>query len=219
MLAKEHKETIRRSGFTLIELLVVIAIIAILAAILFPVFARARENARKSNCASNLKQMGLAVMQYVQDYDEVYPIGGMLDTKGIQIHWRHLIYPYIKNEGVFKCPSMGQYEYAAAQPGLGAPALAGSYGCNNMVLSWGTAVDMASMARPADCVAVAERRTGSDWPVYASNTVPDPAYVGDGIVSDRHMEGGNYIFCDGHAKWLRHGTDVTPVNLWDPNKK
>ncbi|HHX40945.1 MAG TPA: DUF1559 domain-containing protein, partial [Armatimonadetes bacterium] len=79
----------RRTGFTLIELLVVIAIIAILAAILLPVFARARENARKSTCQSNLKQMGLAVMQYVQDYDEVYPIGGMLDTKGIQIHWRH----------------------------------------------------------------------------------------------------------------------------------
>jgi prepilin-type N-terminal cleavage/methylation domain-containing protein len=71
MLAKRQKETMRRTGFTLIELLVVIAIIAILAAILFPVFARARENARKSNCASNLKQMGLAIMQYVQDYDEI----------------------------------------------------------------------------------------------------------------------------------------------------
>jgi len=219
MLAKRQKETMRRTGFTLIELLVVIAIIAILAAILFPVFARARENARKSNCASNLKQMGLAIMQYVQDYDETYPIGGMLDSKGVQIHWRHLIYPYVKNEGVFKCPSMGTYSYTAAHPALGAPALAGSYGCNYLVMRWNVASDMPSMPRPADCVAVAERRTGADWPAYPSNQVPDPSYVADGIVSDRHMEGANYIFCDGHAKWLRHGTDVTPLNLWDPNKK
>ena len=209
----------RRTGFTLIELLVVIAIIAILAAILFPVFARARENARKSTCQSNLKQMGLAIMQYVQDYSETYPIGGMLHANGSQIHWRHLVYPYVKNDGVFKCPSQGTYSYTVAHPDLGAPVLPTSYGCNHLVMRWNLGVDMPSMARPADCVAVAERRTGSDWPVYASNTVPDPAYVGDGIVSDRHMEGGNYIFCDGHAKWLRHGTDVTPLNLWDPNKK
>ncbi len=114
---------------------------------------------------------------------------------------------------------MGTYSYTAAHPALGAPALAGSYGCNYLVMRWNVASDMPSMPRPADCVAVAERRTGADWPAYPSNQVPDPSYVADGIVSDRHMEGANYIFCDGHAKWLRHGTDVTPLNLWDPNKK
>jgi len=89
-------------GFTLIELLVVIAIIAILAAILFPVFARARENARRSSCASNLKQIGLGIMQYVQDYDETLPAstGAVVGTT-----WRSSIYPYVKSEQIFICPS------------------------------------------------------------------------------------------------------------------
>ena len=94
-----------QSGFTLIELLVVIAIIAILAAILFPVFAQAREKARQTSCLSNTKQMGLGLMQYVQDYDETFPTayfhrafnpasGG---TVGGYVHWSFLIQPYVKN--------------------------------------------------------------------------------------------------------------------------
>jgi prepilin-type processing-associated H-X9-DG protein len=87
----------------LIELLVVIAIIAILAAILFPVFAKAREKARQANCQSNLKQMGLAFTQYVQDYDECYPsIAPVSNTIGTG--WAGLIYPYVKATGVFACP-------------------------------------------------------------------------------------------------------------------
>src|SRR4051794_34579971 len=94
-----------RDGFTLIELLVVIAIIAILAAILFPVFARAREQARRASCASNLKQLGLAVTQYTQDNDEHFPIGynwrNMLtDPAG----WAYEVYPYVKSQQVFLCP-------------------------------------------------------------------------------------------------------------------
>jgi len=105
----------KQYGFTLIELLVVIAIIAILAAILFPVFARARENARKANCLSNMKQLGLAVMQYAQDYDEVLPPtynGGSTTytlPNGNQhtgaVLWPTLLYPYVKNTGVYVCPS------------------------------------------------------------------------------------------------------------------
>ena len=91
----------RRTGFTLIELLVVIAIIAILAAILFPVFAQAREKARAISCLSNLKQIGLACMQYVQDYDETY----MYRSQAPLGHWGYAAYPYIKNFGVFTCPS------------------------------------------------------------------------------------------------------------------
>jgi prepilin-type N-terminal cleavage/methylation domain-containing protein/prepilin-type processing-associated H-X9-DG protein len=105
-------------GFTLIELLVVIAIIAILAAILFPVFAQAREKARETQCLSNKKQIGLAIMQYVQDYDEVYPINDWSychvnnansctapnEWADTQIGWMQAIQPYVKNSGVLQCP-------------------------------------------------------------------------------------------------------------------
>jgi prepilin-type N-terminal cleavage/methylation domain-containing protein/prepilin-type processing-associated H-X9-DG protein len=96
-------------GFTLIELLIVIAIIAILAAILFPVFARARENARRASCQSNLKQMGLGVMQYLQDCDEKYPQAYwyLNDTNGSggYVHWSRMIQPYVKSDQLFVCPS------------------------------------------------------------------------------------------------------------------
>lgn len=107
-----------RSGFTLIELLVVIAIIAILAAILFPVFAQARESARKTSCLSNTKQIGLAIMMYTQDYDEMYPCNNW-DTPPLgtadhdaqnanyltAMSWPFKTYPYIKNKQIFICPS------------------------------------------------------------------------------------------------------------------
>jgi prepilin-type N-terminal cleavage/methylation domain-containing protein/prepilin-type processing-associated H-X9-DG protein len=101
-----------RQGFTLIELLVVIAIIAILAAILFPVFAQAREKARAITCISNQKQVNLGFLQYVQDYDETYPMGQYVDPgTGIQYTWADMVMPYIKSGnkwaqgGVFTCPS------------------------------------------------------------------------------------------------------------------
>jgi prepilin-type N-terminal cleavage/methylation domain-containing protein/prepilin-type processing-associated H-X9-DG protein len=92
-------------AFTLIELLVVIAIIAILAAILFPVFGRARENARRSSCTSNMKQMGLAVMMYSQDNDGRYPMASNTDGSGRR--WPDYILPYVKNSQLFVCPSVG----------------------------------------------------------------------------------------------------------------
>ncbi|HEY3330053.1 MAG TPA: DUF1559 domain-containing protein [Capsulimonadaceae bacterium] len=96
---------LRRFGFTLIELLVVIAIIAILAAILFPVFATAREKARQTTCASNLKQIGLALLQYEQDYDEIHPTFQMNLTGGNHILWEEFFYTYVKSAQVFDCPS------------------------------------------------------------------------------------------------------------------
>lgn len=124
-----------KAAFTLIELLVVIAIIALLAAILFPVFARARENARRTSCASNLKQIGLGILQYAQDYDEVmvpvYLDGSCYSSSGIDatnsgtcsgvprsenFKWMDLTFPYIKSEQVFNCPSQPnnfkKYSYA-----------------------------------------------------------------------------------------------------------
>jgi len=110
-----------RKGFTLIELLVVIAIIAILAAILFPVFAQVREKARQISCTSNEKQMGLGILQYVEDYDERFPMAQYYDAGGNPIDWPEAIYPYVKNGqgavyasgatehngqgGIFACPS------------------------------------------------------------------------------------------------------------------
>jgi len=105
-----------RRGFTLIELLVVIAIIAILAAILFPVFARAREKARQASCQSNLKQLALGVMMYAQDYDERFPTRYYVPTgwtSGFQ--WSNVIEPYVKNWDLFKCPSTAAYSYGWQQ--------------------------------------------------------------------------------------------------------
>src|SRR2546421_4309664 len=105
--AYRKKHVARRTAFTLIELLVVIAIIAILAAILFPVFARARENARRSSCQSNLKQIGLGVLQYVQDYDETFPMGRTADPILGQwaSGWSATIQPYVKSSQIMQCPS------------------------------------------------------------------------------------------------------------------
>src|SRR5678815_1738951 len=95
----------RSSGFTLIELLVVIAIIAILAAILFPVFAQARESARLTSCLSNMKQIGMGLRMYSQDYDENFPLRRVQTATATEGNWKHLILPYIKNLQIFQCPS------------------------------------------------------------------------------------------------------------------
>jgi len=110
------------SGFTLIELLVVIAIIAILAAILFPVFARAREKALQSSCLSNIKQIALAGLQYMQDYDETFfghiqgrrddPVYGASGPPGY-VNWAWQIYPYVKNNQAYVCPAN---KYATFDP-------------------------------------------------------------------------------------------------------
>nr|CAA9271610.1 hypothetical protein AVDCRST_MAG63-2966 [uncultured Armatimonadetes bacterium] len=160
-----------RRAFTLIELLVVIAIIAILAAILFPVFAQAREKARQASCLSNEKQIGLAIMQYKQDYDERYPFAYVYknDTNSSQGYstWSGVVQPYIKNEGVFRCPSHPDGGHPPTFPALDTQAQISGYIANEVIFprykSTATAtsagmnvVSDAAVDTPADVIMIAE---------------------------------------------------------------
>ncbi len=169
----------RRNAFTLIELLVVIAIIAILAAILFPVFAQAREKARGVSCISNMKQLGTACAMYTQDFDETFPIG--LGDQWWQVTWVRNIQPYVKNYQVFRCPD----DSTAVDSAITWAGVRVSYGSNGIIKwdgsknsvygvmglaqpSWmGTVTrSLGGVTRPADTVLIAEKFDQdnlSDW--------------------------------------------------------
>ena len=190
-----------RKGFTLIELLVVIAIIAILAAILFPVFARAREKARQSNCLSNTKQIGIGLLMYAQDYDELFvniyydadASGGWNPAAGFDYDWEDAIRPYIKNVQIFQCPSKKNWAHG--------------YALNHAYWSGGdsytppSGAAMADMDEPSETVLVIDiaSETTSIWISWAA-WGNEPAYT---TLADRHNEGLNALYCDGHAKWSK----------------
>jgi len=188
------KVTVRRSrsGFTLIELLVVIAIIAILAAILFPVFAQAREKARQTSCLSNMKQLALALLMYTQDYYEKFPTTGVYDFNGNDRYWAPRITPYVKNLQVFRCPSdSGPTAGYLPDTGWAGPSM--SYAANSLMggasyrdnysigvmgivnadwssfLTQSSGQAMAAINRPAESIALAEKhsadvqKTGFSW--------------------------------------------------------
>ncbi|BDI28354.1 hypothetical protein CCAX7_004050 [Capsulimonas corticalis] len=195
-----------KRGFTLIELLVVIAIIAILAAILFPVFAKAREKARQISCASNLKQLGLGMMQYIQDNDERFPTGWMGQSTDINAgkiqYWPYAIYPYVKSAGVYKCPDDSQ-NHACSY-------LINSNGINS---SDGTPGSIAQIDMPAQLILLAEGSvgTGGDWDAtnattgHGLNTDYTIAGGSDRISNPsaglpRHTQRMNIAFIDGHVK-------------------
>jgi len=207
---------IRRRAFTLIELLVVIAIIAILAAILFPVFAKAREKARQSSCQSNLKQLAIGIMQYVQDYDETYPGRNSYDEPH---SWRVNVQPYLKSAQVFSCPSNLHGSYMSSDGTM--PV---SYGCNghdafNTPMHWGTGVKLAAVISPASLILVCESNNGwsemnldgaYDWGGWWNPPWLPSMFAG-------HMGNSNFAFADGHVKAMKPSATVNataPLNMW-----
>lgn len=242
-----------RSGFTLIELLVVIAIIAILAAILFPVFAQARERARTISCLSNTKQLGLAELMYAQDYDETFwsmpwPGGGIVQGEcqapacAGTTFWSDLLMPYIKNTGLFSCPSnsdtllstynyfppavpQGSTNYYRVTYGFGEQGPHGDKFNGPWTLSM--------LDKPSEIALLADAIYA--WNFY--NCEPDPEKSGNapgtngtffwtrGILGadgqdwsfygkPRHFDGMNFIFADGHSKWGKE-TQAPQGNLPD----
>lgn len=199
------------TGFTLIELLVVIAIIAILAAILFPVFARARENARRSSCLSNVKQLGLGFLQYAQDYDEKLP-GSWNDKNDEAQWWGAKIQPYVKSSQLFFCPS--DSDSSSSQPiGRGNT----SYGFNYAFLDAdpGTyskgGISLAQLYIPAQTLILADSGNSTNKSLIYSQAAFAPV--------PRHFEGVNVYFCDGHAKWYRIPGEISVDDkLWAADK-
>lgn len=205
-----------RNGFTLIELLVVIAIIAILAAILFPVFARAREKARQASCLSNAKQQGLAMMMYVQDYDEVLPLYWWGEDVG---YWLTVLQPYIKNWNIFVCPSATSLR----APGPGWEG-SGGYGYNYYYCGGWVGhgpYALSEFEEPANTVLIGEQNNlinrANVYPAILADVTCswDSRYTYGENNARRHNEGMNVTWVDGHTKWMR--TDVLNADndYWD----
>jgi len=225
--------TRERAGFTLIELLVVIAIIAILAAILFPVFAKAREAARKATCTSNLKQLSLAMIMYKSDYDSQFPMSGWYNLPNDSTcDWQNSIFPYVKNKGAYKCPSSTDIHNDGDEH-QDWNRTATDYLFNNQLGPSRNGLKESAVVAPADCVMLLEGH--SDWnnqqcipPGFSTlqaNNYWCREYSTFGNNGDlvtgtwdgsthvwgltRHDGGVTTAFCDGHVKFI---TGINPVN-------
>lgn len=211
----------KKTAFTLIEVLVVISIIAILAAILFPVFARVRENARRSSCLSNLRQIGLGLQQYTQDNDEQnsrsWYVSSGPSSALASYKWMDAIYPYVKSEQVFNCPSHNLPVNIAPSASIFDSyrfrdgTRWGSYAANVTYFGDGNfnpflSRNVASWESPSTTVYVVDGvgryeiawQTGNP-PISTTN----PRYISVGgfpTVFERHLETSVVLFCDGHAK-------------------
>lgn len=207
-------------GFTLIELLVVIAIIAILAAILFPVFARARENARRTSCQSNVRQIVLAMKQYLQDYDEHYPqryVNDILITAR-PYGWADALQPYIRNEQILHCPSES---IPATTPGNTTHYLDYFYNLNldgqaEAEIAFVSNTILIGDANPASTGSyISNAQLASNGcDVAPSNAIAEMATISPGNAL-RHLEGANYGFPDGHVKWYKGHTTTSSLVIQD----
>jgi prepilin-type N-terminal cleavage/methylation domain-containing protein/prepilin-type processing-associated H-X9-DG protein len=200
----------RVGGFTLIELLVVIAIIAILAAILFPVFARARERARQTTCINNNKQLGLALTQYAQDWDETMPqwyfTGGRytIDGRTVEPTWDAAVYPIVKAKGSFTCPSNDPKNPGAIPEGW----VIRSYALPQNV----SGISMGDVRNPAETVMLFEK--GSQALGVGADSVGESFYQMHGfdhVEQQRnpkfpHGKGKVFAFMDGHAKYFNQNS-------------
>jgi prepilin-type N-terminal cleavage/methylation domain-containing protein/prepilin-type processing-associated H-X9-DG protein len=223
--------SVRGTGFTLIELLVVIAIIAILAAILFPVFSRVREKARQISCGSNLRQVQLAIAQYAQDYDERHPTTWFGDANASSpgyYQWQEAVLPYVKNDQLFVCPSASAIRYVPDTNPLGVDdplPPRGGYAGNNAY--WSGLCDtgivannpfgfrfLAAIDEPATTFMVWDSaasgspgrfqegwRDGAAQPTTVNWSANPPRLAPTGVVGGRHIEGANFSYVDGHMKW------------------
>jgi prepilin-type N-terminal cleavage/methylation domain-containing protein/prepilin-type processing-associated H-X9-DG protein len=212
----------KKRGFTLIELLVVIAIIAILASILFPVFARARENARRTSCASNLRQLGLGIMQYVQDFDGIYPArhygapvtaaapypgwasSGWTMTWYPQTGTRNFLEPYIKSSQVYRCPSMKEDQVGYGYSNIfGAPTVPIHESALNDASRMLMFVDNQTNAGAY----VAFRPNLGDWHNNFCGVTNQSGATGcstsEGQFHGRHLDMVNVAWADGHVKAMR----------------
>jgi len=216
---------VNRRGFTLIELLVVIAIIAILAAILFPVFAKAREKARQSSCLSNQKQIALAIIGYAVDYDGKLPMyyATVSPANWPLKQWFDDVEPYMKNVQLILCPSGGESRLGGNRPGW-SPRIYVCYQVNPWACSGGRGApdnNGAHFTHPAETILTFDALRAGRWCAepfgYYSrddNCRGRPAGIprasSSGLVNGkdygRHNGGANVSFCDGHGKWLKSGT-------------
>jgi len=206
---KDFLNELKIKGFTLIELLVVIAIIAILAAILFPVFAQAREKARQSTCLSNMKQIGLGIMMYSDDYDETYPFGSILSAdQSKYTGLPNFLNPYLKNYSIWRCPSKSKDTaiawYTATDGVAGHYLPVFKFLPNSYYNPTPTAVG--SVDKPAELFCLVE---GSTWYQNSYNYIYwDAGRINYPKFFIPHSDGANATYLDGHAKYNK-GTAVT----------
>ena len=197
----------KRRGFTLIELLVVIAIIAILAAILFPVFSRARAKARQSSCSSNQKQLTLALLMYADDWDEILPPRYYEASPGVFLHWdTHYAQPYITNTDILTCPSTKQRSFGYNDTYIQGQFLGAVYSPSETVMLCDAkkCFDSSGVVVGPDHRVDAPSMFGSP-PAKPANDADDQPVAGDAGWMTRpraiHNGGANVAWVDGHVKW------------------